>query len=1625
MNRKISILSTLLFLGFFSSVKAQTCPSNIDFELGTYVNWTYYIGSFTGPGTPVWGGPSGPVVGRHTLTSGVGTDTYGGFPVVSPGGGSYSLKLGANVTGSLAERATYTLTVPAVSGIWSLIYRYAVVLENPGHAASVQPKMVVTAYDNTLSTTVPCTSYTYVSSGSVPGFSLSSVPVGGVYDVYYKPWTYGNMKFPGAAGHSVTVDFSAYDCGLGGHFGYGYIDMTCGLFANTIIGCASGSVVLSAPDGFSSYAWYDSATFTVSYGSSQIVTITAPTITTTYAVILTPYAGYGCPDTLFTEVIPSTLVVHPSHDTIICSGSSVTLSAGATSTAMPLTYSWTPATGLSCTTCSSVIATPTITTTYSVTVTDAATCTKTVGITVTVVPTPCAIAGPTHVCPLATVVLSDCAPGGTWTCGPLAIGTINPLSGVLYGVSSGTVTVVYSTGGGLCTTSRVDTVSTAPAPILPTAPHVCVGSTTPVTDATPGGTWTLTPTGVYATIGSSSGMVTGVFAGTPSIITYTAPSGCIATRGVTVDPLPGFITGITTVCLYGTSTLYDITPGGTWSCTPTTTATVNPVSGTVYGVAVGTATVTYTLSTSCFVTTTVNVAPLPSAIVGPSSVCLGVTGVTYTDPTVGGAWSVSNPAIAYVDIAGNLSTYTTGVDTIYYSNGTCSAMLSLTVNPLPGPVTGIPSVCVNDSTLLSVPQPVTWTSSDTTKAKVGFTTGMVHGISTGVVNITCTTTAGCILVTPVVVNPLPLPISGPTSLCVGTSITLTDPTVPGSFSTLPGTYAGVTPTGVVSGLATGIELITYTASTTGCSRTLAVTVNTTPPPITGVMQVCVGSCTSLSDAVPAGTWSCTPLTTGTISTLGLFCGLVAGTDTVTYSLGAGCNAKAVVTVNALPPAITPLTPNVCVGGTVGLTDPLGPGTWSASCPALTVSGTGIVSGLAAGTCTVTYTLTSTLCSTTRMVTVNPLPLPILPPSPTVCVGATITLTDGSGGGTWSTTTPLIGTVTPAGGVVTGITTGSDVIKYTLPTTCFTTTTVNVNPLPSLFLVSGGGAFCAGGAGVPIGLSGSSVGIHYQLWMGGSMIGGFVTGTGGAISFGLQTLAGTYTVVATNPVTGCFRTMTGSALVIVNANPLPIVGTTAVCVASSITLSDGTPGGTWTSSNTLAATCIAGPSSTTAVTGVTTGLSTTIKYTLPTGCFTTTTVTVSPSPGPPTGLSSVCVGACTPLFDVVGGGGWTSSSLGIATVGSSSGIVCGVSAGPVVITYSLGTGCTRLDTMSVTAAPLPITGPTSMCVGTCDTFHDATLGGSWLLDPGSVGLGTIGAGTGIFCGTAAGVATISYAAAGGTGCAVQYIVSVNPIPTPILGSNQVCVGSCNAPFTCTPGGGTWSITPGTYASIGSTTGTMCGASAGWPSTVKYTLAGCFSSIPVTVNPLPGVITGTTHVCQGSCVTLSSVTGGGTWSSSSTLLATVTPGPSSTTTACGGVTTGIATITYTLPTGCLRTTPVTVNLSPAPIGGAASICIGHSTGLTDATPGGTWTSSIPTVASVTPTTGLVTGLTAGCVTITYTVGSCYSTFAFCVVPLPSPIVGPSNVCVGDTVTYSDPSGGGTWSSSLTGIATAPPA
>ncbi|GGG29402.1 PKD-like domain-containing protein [Pontibacter amylolyticus] len=71
-------------------------------------------------------------------------------------------------------------------------------------------------------------------------------------------------------------------------------------------------------------------------------------------------------------------------------------------------------------------------------------------------------------------------------------------------------------------------------------------------------------------------------------------------------------------------------------------------------------------------------------------------------------------------------------------------------------------------------------------------------------------------------------------------------------------------------------------------------------------------------------------------------------------------------------------------------------------------------------------------------------------------------------------------------------------------------------------MAGGGAFCAGGTGVPVSLASSQLNVFYQLMRDGQPVGSPVAGTGNALPFGNQTVAGSYTVqaLATTTATAC-------------------------------------------------------------------------------------------------------------------------------------------------------------------------------------------------------------------------------------------------------------------------------------------------------------------------------------------------------------------------------------------------------------------------------------------------------------------------------------------------------------------------
>src|SRR5450759_2227353 len=103
-------------------------------------------------------------------------------------------------------------------------------------------------------------------------------------------------------------------------------------------------------------------------------------------------------------------------------------------------------------------------------------------------------------------------------------------------------------------------------------------------------------------------------------------------------------------------------------------------------------------------------------------------------------------------------------------------------------------------------------------------------------------------------------------------------------------------------------------------------------------------------------------------------------------------------------------------------------------------------------------------------------------------------------------------------------------------TFFAVNAVN-GQIPALFNVTGSGSYCSGSSGLSISVSGSQVGVNYQLENNGIDEGALVPGTGSALIWYNQ-IEGVYEVVATMVSSGLSEKMNGKAIII--ENPLPVV-----------------------------------------------------------------------------------------------------------------------------------------------------------------------------------------------------------------------------------------------------------------------------------------------------------------------------------------------------------------------------------------------------------------------------------------------------------------------------------------------------
>jgi uncharacterized protein YjdB len=590
--------------------------------------------------------------------------------------------------------------------------------------------------------------------------------------------------------------------------------------------CAGQSVTLTATPstGGGTYLWSNGAT-------TPTITVT-PNATTSYSVT---YSNNGTASGSGTVTVNPLPTINGGQDQTVCQGASVTLNGTGGAS-----YTWDN--GIS----NGVAFVANATTTYTVTGTNANGCQGTDQVTVTVNLSPTInvsnLAGGPNLITCAGTVDTIMFFGPTttlfnWVNSDPSIGLISGSGGiqpmgtalVIFQANNPTLNPITSilsvtpTQAGCTGAPQTFTITVNPNPTITGNNPLCAGATLQLTGsgtAAANNAW-VSGTPANGTV-SNTGLVTGLNAGN-TIITYTNANGCTATQTVTVNASPT-ISGNTVICPNTTSQLTGTgAPAGNnaWSSSNTGIATVSN-NGLVSAVSFGTATITYTASTGCSGTTTVNVTnPTAPAFNPIAAVCSGGL--------------ISLPGTSTNNIQGTWTPAVNNTQTTTYtftpSAGQCAttAQQTVTVNPNPT-ISGVNSLCPNASIQLTGSGTAAannaWVSGTPANGTVS-NTGLVTGVTAGNTIITYTNANACTATQTVTVHANPSANAGQDqTLCAGGNATLTGTANGGNA---PYTYSWNN--GVQQGVpfplnATGTFTLTVTDAN-GCASTDNVTLTST------------------------------------------------------------------------------------------------------------------------------------------------------------------------------------------------------------------------------------------------------------------------------------------------------------------------------------------------------------------------------------------------------------------------------------------------------------------------------------------------------------------------------------------------------------------------------------------------------------------------------------------------------------------------------------------------------------------------------------------------------------------------------------------------------------------------------
>jgi hypothetical protein len=959
-------------------------------------------------------------------------------------------------------------------------------------------------------------------------------------------------------------------------------------------------------------------------------------------------------------------------------------------------------------------------------------------------------AGPDQAVCATTATLAGNTPitgTGTWTLisGNGTITTPNSPTSGLTALGVGANTFRWTLLNGVCADSQDDVIITRDQLTTSNAgpdQTVCATSATlagnsPVSGT---GTWTvISGTGTFSNANSPTSDVTGLALGANTFRWTLNNGSCANSQDDVIITRNDFTTAnagsdqtvcATTATMAGNAPL---TGTGTWTLVSgngTITTPTSPTSG-LTALGVGANTFRWTLLNGVCADSQDDVVitrdQLTNANAGPDqTVCATSATLAGNTPTTGtGTWTLISGTGTITNLNSPTSTVTglgLGNNTFRWTllNGTCTDSQDDVViarNDFTSADAGPDQTFCGNSATLAGNTPITgggtWTlvsgsgTITTPTSPTSTLTGLGVGANTfrwTLPNGACTDSQDDVVITSQNSSVAPTGITGTTTICSGSSTTLT--VSGGSAGTgavaewftgsCGGTSAGTGNSITVSPTVNTTYYVRYsgTCNTTTCAST-TVTVDQFTTANAGPDQAVCATTATLAGNTPTtggGTWTLVSgtgtITTPSSPTSGVT-GLGVGANTFRWTLpnGACTNSQDDVVItgqnsSVAPTAITGTT-TICSGSSTTLTVSGG----SAGTGAVAQWFTGSCGGTSAGTgnsITVSPTVNTTYyvrysgtCNTTTCasttVTVDQFTTANAGPDQAVCA-TTATLagnTPTTGGGTWTLVSGT-GTITtpssPTSGV-TGLGVGANTFRWTLLNGACTDSQDNVvitgqSSSVAPTSITGTSTIC-NGSSTTLTVSGGSAGTGaVAQWFTGSC-GGTSAGTGNSISVSPSS-NGTYYVRYAGT---CNTTTCASQLVTVNFFTTATAGSDQAVCATTATLAGNAPTtgtGTWT--------VVGGSGTITTPTSPTSGITSlgvganTFRWTLPNGVCTDSQddviITGQSSSVAPTGISgntSLCYGYSTTLTLTGGSAGtgataqWFTGSCGGTFAGTGNSI----------------------------------------------------------------------------------------------------------------------------------------------------------------------------------------------------------------------------------------------------------------------------------------------------------------------------------------------------------------------------------